>query len=870
MFIKGTFYDVDNNKIDLEINSVQSEKGTLIIGEDGLWFDGESPIVIEQDSDSTFDHIIKTSCEINLHITKPLDLSLYAYGKRSVTVTVRKNDSIIFFGYVEPNTYQQGFAYPIEELTINAIDALSTLQYDNFMNITVKNYETQKYAADSKSFKQIIVELFNGVRNDMSGFKILYTPKWDVNPSSALTSNQFLDNLYLSELSFIGDDFDDVETNEDVLEKILQYLNYHIVQIGTTFYIFHWDKIKSLNTKWVNLENGTGYFQAVEKVTLNSNMHADADTNFTIGEVYNQLELTCSIQSQDTVISSPLDSDTYEDGTFRKKDLFCREYISEGEGKTAFNAMKAMINGKSTTYDQAKTVDWFIRVVDNRYWRLHVNPSGDLIQSIYETDGNGNYINQWKVPYYIYNNRLTPMLCQMGNVEKVKGSTGDDEPKSKVSMTDYMYISINGNNNDTNPQPTDSELELNQGFCEYIGNATGGMLSPADAESTNYLVFSGTLLLQPLIRETGNGYASEYFQYLWENGFPMNVWHKTVPSSNNEYGRYYSRQFFKEDEKKWLSYEYSLNPYTDDKSPKSMQYNYNPEGSSTDEVSRIDVLECELIVGDKRCTGNSTDGFKWIPNTKENSGKTFSLSFNPKIGDYLIGQEHHIANTLTYKDNINEEGTAIPIKKDDGLNGQIRFKILGPVNNYWDNVVRRHPTWFRHTKFTTTAQSILAHVQNIVIKDFKCQVFSDGGGLETLSDKDLLYVSDENHKYVERKDDLEFNIVTQLTAEEAYKLGVKPTVNLNSPSFKKDGVTVPFVGCYDLDSGEFEKLEKHYINSYYIEYSEPKYILETTLHDKNIKPFNTYYCTPLKADMYLTKWSIDVKKNEKKLTLKQV
>ena len=161
----------------------------------------------------------------------------------------------------------------------------------------------------------------------------------------------------------------------------------------------------------------------------------------------------------------------------------------------------------------------------------------------------------------------------MGSIEKVKGATADDEPKSKVSMTDYMYISINGNNNDTTPQPTDKELETNQGFCEYIGNATGGMLSPADAETINCLVFSCTLLLQPLIRETGNGYASEYFQYLWENEFPIKVWHKTVPSSNNKYGRYYSRQFFKEDEKKWLSYEYSLHPYAEEKAPKSMQYN---------------------------------------------------------------------------------------------------------------------------------------------------------------------------------------------------------------------------------------------------------------------------------------------------------
>ena len=49
--------------------------------------------------------------------------------------------------------------------------------------------------------------------------------------------------------------------------------------------------------------------------------------------------------------------------------------------------------------------------------------------------------------------------------------------------------------------------------------------------------------------------------------------------------------------------------------------------------------------------------------------------------------------------NLETEGTAIPITKDDALSGAVVFRILGPINLTWNDITRRHKTWFRHTKW---------------------------------------------------------------------------------------------------------------------------------------------------------------------------
>lgn len=50
--------------------------------------------------------------------------------------------------------------------------------------------------------------------------------------------------------------------------------------------------------------------------------------------------------------------------------------------------------------------------------------------------------------------------------------------------------------------------------------------------------------------------------------------------------------------------------------------------------------------------------------------------------------------------NLDAKGTAIPIKKSDALSGAVVFRILGPVNLTWNDITRRHPSFWRHTNGT--------------------------------------------------------------------------------------------------------------------------------------------------------------------------
>ena len=232
----------------------------------------------------------------------------------------------------------------------------------------------------------------------------------------------------------------------------------------------------------------------------------------------------------------------------------------------------------------------------------------------------------------------------MGSVEK-KPITKDNSPTSKIDMSSYLFISINGNGDDseTNHSPSDQTLQNRSGMIEYIGNSSGGVFSPTDNVTTNYLVFSGKLCLMPIQKET------DKFSTLLNNDIGSYLY-KTVPSDNNKKGRYYTRKWYTS--KDTYLNAISLHPWTKDKANHDLQYNYTSKGDSTDKFCKLPVLECELLIGNKRLIetnidvyGNST--FKWVEIGKEpiidgDKVTTFSLGINPKIGDKIIGDEFAI------------------------------------------------------------------------------------------------------------------------------------------------------------------------------------------------------------------------------------
>lgn len=678
----------------------------------------------------------------------------------------------------------------------------------------------------------------------------------------------------MSELYLLGDEADDVWTNEDVLEQMLQYLNLHIIQDGLDYYIFDWNSIKNRRTNWQNMTLRAVTLQNPSVIEMTSEMHSSNDTNLSVADVYNQVSVKCKLEDQEDVIKSPMDSDSLS-SLYNGKQKYMTEYISEGEGVRANNAFFDMIHDRATTYDGCRTVDWYLQAMYNRNWNF-ITPNGDI------TDlcefGNNMYINQWKLPKYLKDNQLVPSLFRMGSVEK-KPNTTDNSPTSKIDMSSYLFISINGNGDDTetNHSPSDQTLQNRSGMIEYIGNSSGGVFSPTDDVTTNYLVFSGKLCLMPIQKETDK--FSTLLNY--DKG---SYWHKTVPSDNNGDGRYYTRKWYNQtspsdEATSYIEGALSLHPWTKDKANHQLQYNYTSKGDSTDKFSKLPVLECELIIGNKRLIetnidiyGNST--FKWVEIGKEpiidgDKITTFSLGINPKIGDKIIGDEFSIQNNISYTMNLETEGTAIPITKDDALSGAVVFRILGPINLTWNDITRRHKTWFRHTKWYNNTKFVLSHLENIIIKDFECKVYSDQAGNDSDEDNDLIYMSNETDKFVNKKDDTEFKFITQLSSAECVQKGIKNSINLNAVI--NTNTRTPLESIYNATTNETAKPEEHYINQYYLAYSKPKLIMETDLHDTDdISIQNIFHSKVLKRNFFVQSINRDLKEASVHIKLKEV
>lgn len=302
-------------------------------------------------------------------------------------------------------------------------------------------------------------------------------------------------------------------------------------------------------------------------------------------------------------------------------------------------------------------------------------------------------------------------------------------------------------------------------------------------------------------------------------------------------------------------YSLYLYPYEDGMETQ-YNYDYTSDGNTQDEYKKFPVLECELKIGDKYCVENTyglqkeNPTYQWLtyencPYLKDEDGNdtdqkktTFTLGFDPEIGHPIIGKEYELCNTVEGKYS-EKTGTAIPIKKSDALSGALSFKIKGIIGTQWDNITRRHPTLFRHTKWYHNMVNILEHVSAIWIKDFKIETESSYSteDAKTSKNKDILYVSDEERKYIKTKDDIEFKINSQLTQEEAQNLGLSSTISVSNVVNSDTSLGLEGITIYN-DSSTYGRPEKQYIDQYYNYYHLPKVIMETEIWDTSTGGYN--------------------------------
>lgn len=921
--IQGSFADIHDNYINVIIEKQSEQNATYTINEEGcgIYFAGDEPVSIIQDVENEFQHILSKQCTINLICEDYMGDLFFADNARDVSVTVIKylntghsmQRFTMFYGYLEPVTFSQGFAHKLESFTLTANDVLGTLEYLTYKDITLSTYAEAKQNATNVSFQEMLFDILDGAN------LIWYDQSKGV--ESSRVASVFSD-LGIFESYLLGETYDDLWTKQAVLDEIMRYLNLHILQEGSEFYIFDWDTMMGEGSSyWINLKNGRTKLHQGELIQLEKENYAGSDTNVTVAEVYNQIQVTDELEALDTIIESPLDSNSLK-SFYRTPVRYMTEYIAEGEGDKAREAFEILYHEyywQSTDFDGAKQINWYIQPMYNTNWKLNTS-TGD-INDLVEFDNSGHAINAYKLPLYANQNTCTPLIMKCANYEKK--NTKDNSPMGELSYTPYLFISILGNDVDssTNDFPGSTELQaINERgpIIEYLSNQSGGVFSPVD-DTTNYIVFSGTMLLLGRYWEcdhwlnltSGEGEPS-YHQFTTSlvvnppglyTYFPV-FSDKMSDDSDNKNRRFYTRKFFRQENGEDIPLQRyqelpggltnkdmtktitNLMLFPEDKGHRQLRYKYSSFGNTTDKIKKLPVLECELIIGDKRLVEYFTDDeigesvFEWVDastgkeyeyiddngQTQTTYIKTFTLGIDPKTdndGDWIIGQEYGLQNTANFI-----TGTAIPVKKEDALSGQIKFKILGPVNLTYDEITRKNGNfWYWHTRWYSTSKSVLSHLESIIIKDFECKILVDGQN-DISGDNDLVYVSDEVNNYISKADDIKFKFITQLSTEECYEKGVTPSINQNA--VVNINQNLPVRSIYNAITGETGKPEEHYVDQYFRIYSTPKVTMETTLHDNDVNFEYQYESTGIDKESYVLAISRNLKMNTATVKLKSI
>lgn len=897
MYIHGSFLSQQSDTITVHIVAGNDRTQTIEIGTEkaDVYF-SEDPAEIENEVNDTFDVLLRNSAKIRL-LCGNLIKDLFSTSCRDAVVNIYKNDTCIFAGFIEPQTLSQPYNNRWDELELNCIDALSALQYSKYKNVGALGviYTFVKAEAAQRSFYDIVTEILQGVTKGLDilgnqNIKFWYDGSKAVDAQTA-NRYQVFKQLSISDLLFLGDDESDVWQQDEVLEELLKYLNLHIVQDGFNFYIFSWESVKTTPDKiiWHDIVANSTKTTAQQAVTIALANVADCDTTISIGDVYNQLLLTAKVEDIESVIESPLDDDLLV-SPYINKQKYLTEYSSDGEGKTAYNAFYAMTHNQKTTYGAGAITDWYVQVMRNKQWTFPMKGNTDIdIVDYFGSEGT----NQHALPDWL-GQAPGAAIMALGSV-KMNTANDDNSPTSKVNMTNYLAVSVNGNgidNDENKTYPSVADIQKNIPYAVYTGNKAGGVFSPSDEKTTNYIVLSGKVILNPIMRQT-NTYTNLHNKE-WHGGLPMGlkeneiyVWHQTVPSRNNGDGRYYTRQYWQaETPDKEVSWHEGADsgfyPYTGE-GPEEYEFKYSAVGDSTDTISKVAVLACMLVIGDKCVVETGTDGqttdFVWqkykerseCQSDDEYYQQCFTIGFDPKIGDKLVGTEFSIQNNIDYKMGIDAEGIAIPITKGDKISGQVRFMILGPVNATWDVITRRHPTFFRHTKWSSSSVPLLAHVSSILIKSFEVKVYSDNGLISNGNDdNDIIYMSDTKETFVNKKDDLEFKINSALTATECAQLGVSNTVKLSTPLNISTGDGV--LEVYDRNGNVKAKPEQIYVDSYYTEYHRPRIVMEQKLRDidKVVSLFNHYRHEALGKEFFVQGIGRNLIEGRADLTLKEI
>lgn len=898
-YLHGTFKDFNDKDIEVQISSKKGNKD-IVIGNSAdnsdIYFSFD-PVNITIQLDDMFQVILKKSARIILESKIYLGDVLFAGSVDDVSVKIYKDKKLVFDGYVEPNSFNQPWAYQLETFEINCVDKLALLQYKYWTD--KQSYSSLLSDVNNYSFKEFLKKI------ELDTYNVFYDNSKNVNGKDIWTT------LGISMNIFLGDSEDKVMSYEEILTHILRYFNLHVIQEGSDLYIFDWQSIKDNSITWTNIFGSGNPSRSALDITIKKDMYSNDSSSLSMDEVYNQIQVKCVIDDVTEVIPSVLETGNLE-AIYPGRQLCITEAWYDGSNKykeaASFFQKSEMFkdedsNSVSVSDNNAWHVrDWYMQWMTNPRWKIYYK--NNIIDSFVTYDGS-NPSYQTNLLKLLYENKFMPALISIGCGNEIKNGiarrTGSPNMKNYLvisgcagwgyknysSSGEYLssYYDKRFNSKTELLEAVDAARISASGSNGLVSYDSGTALnaSPADDNTTNFIVVKGKMILEPVHWKSGwgtggkqsNGQSADsansgdnvswgtlidwlkYSDHKYFGGSKYASYQEGVIGHYEQIpwtGRVYNSKN-KPDETQdivYLSPPVNTRGLGTDRIRDRLKYNKSKtsDGDWTDEdlINKVPVLECELKIGDKYCVEDTEHldnygcpTFHWLTaaqcEAQGYSNKSFTIGFDPAIGDLLIGKAYPLTNTVDGRKLDGIEGMAIPIKKSDNLSGVVTFKIKGVLDIVWDSFVHYNRSFGQSYIHIENAEHLWYQLASVWIEDFGLEFCSDNGG-STVKDNssDIVYVSTESHDYIKKRDDIEFYINTQLPSNEAANYGLSSSVAYSNVLNLSTNSSVENITSLNGTS----RAEKLYIDQYWNMYNVPKVILNTQLHNNDFSIFNTF------------------------------
>ena len=878
MIFEGKFKSIDNKYVYYlkigdtgAIKQIQDGNNIDYNEKEILCFGGESPITIQSDTSDTFEHVYIRSATVTLVSNYDIREYVVASNYMDIPILIKRANaneadnidiiywSTVFYGFVNPMSFNQPFALRWNEFELECTDKLGILEYKKFPELL---QDKQGNIDISYKTPREFIDLALSVCKFSVNYYIKYdhTKDTKINPSI-----------------FIGDSEDDWMTCKDVLEEIGKLYGCYFWQDGSICYV--------RNILFYDLNNPY-------KITKNDYMSDDA--NISVDTAYNLIKCEVDISSIDSNFINPFDRDAITPTT-KWPERILTEFIANGPDIRTLDRFKKMLEStvetkdwstyRDATYKQCEIYDHYAQIMKNDQFEFSVYDEGQLTRPSYLDDvsvggGGGNSeTNAISTLNWLKKHPGRGAFIGYGTT----GNVIDQTNSSSININDMktaLVIQIGGECSDTDIERTRIETQIkdNIPICTYKVNSSVN-LTPNDPSTINYLLVNGSIILNPVQEKTGirwtNSYNNIYSKSQNTVQECLNLW-KEYPdiysyardSSKSLLGRYItindSKQAYYQNVS-WnntddeVNYPFNQNILANERSQFQPQLkvtteqfkwqgSYYEKGvpSAIDDLYYVPILTCELKIGDKylcedmvkmkeynlRSLNPKTiqEIYKWCTFDEANElglATYFTICIDPNIGDYIIGKEYKIKQTTNISFGLDKNGFAIPIPYSAALNGNVSLRILGPVNASWDDVGYGKSGWWFWKKWWTKhdKKPLLSYIENIIITDLSFELVSDNQRKEQLNDdNDLIYCSDASGKYVEEQS-FSCKFCTSLTTDEVNDLGID--YNLNNSSIV-DVNGNPWTGMtYETVDGV--KLEEARVSEQYAIWNKPRNIFEATL-----------------------------------------